>query len=91
MSVLDAQKLKEQRANDASLQVEPELWDGLQLMIRCSTQWVLAVGMGAVKRVGLNYQGVQTVMQFMNIENPKAAFVVLQALEREILELSWQR
>ena len=77
----------ETREKDSDLLVLPELWPACELYLRCQTQWVYA-GMAGVM-IGLNYPGVDVVMQHGGYDAD--AFAGLQVIESEILRLTYER
>ena len=79
----EVRALKSAREKEAAMHVHPELWDGLRLLLRSSTQWTYSFN---GHRLGLNYTGVKVILDMMNFTNPSKAFEVLQMLEIKVIQ-----
>lgn len=87
MPTAEVLRLKAERKAAASVSVPPELWEGLQVIQRCQTQWRLIAGLGGARLAGLDYSGVETVMRHMPLNDKNAAFESVQVIESEMLSI----
>lgn len=77
-------ELQKSQADD--YEIWPEHWPAWQVFGQCQSQWRLSIGMGGAYWQGLDYQGVQIVMQRIvrvPAEDETACWEHLQILEDE--------
>lgn len=74
------------------VEVWPENWESFTLFSSLSTQWVVAVGVSAARRIGLNYPAAESVMRMMNIPRKRQSALLgdLRVMERAALKV-WNK
>jgi len=78
-----SQELKAQlQQRESDISVWPENWEAVQVWARSQTQW--RVGMAGV--IGLDYAGLNVVMDNMNVTDKPDTFDRIQVLESATLK-----
>lgn len=59
--------------------------EALDIWLACSTQWRVAVGLGGILWLGLDYSAVNVMLQHYAPQDPAAVMADLQVMEAEAL------
>ena len=74
-------------APDEAFEVLPPNADALDAWLTCQTQWRVAVGMGGMVWLGLDYSAVDVVLRRMKLADPDAVMADLQVMEGAALKV----
>lgn len=74
---------------DGDIEVWPENEQSVKLFLSLGTQWMVAVGVSAMRPLGLNYQSMESAMRVLNIprKDRPALFSDVRLMEREVLKV----
>lgn len=75
------------RANkeETVFEVYADNWDAVRIFVKLSTQWKIALGMGAAVYLGLDYTAVDLLFKIEGVADVKAVFYDIQIMERAAL------
>ena len=65
--------------------------DTLDAWLSCETQWRVVAGLGGVSWLGLDYSGVNVVLDRLGFTSPKQVFADLQIMEGTALATFGER
>lgn len=67
-------------------EVEPDVWDAIQMFLRCQTQW--RTGPNGV--IGLDYLALDLLFRLYGASDPATMLQDIQVIEGEILAIAQQ-